>query len=58
LGFEIPGSGAVQAVRYSSVGTAGEAVQKVVATELNPDFPPMFDSALFSGSGIVKDGGI
>jgi hypothetical protein len=38
-----------------SVGRSGESVQKVKATVYQYDLPSVFDNALFSGGGIVKN---
>jgi hypothetical protein len=37
-----------------STGTAGGTSKKVKVTQLKPDIPFMFDSALFSGTSLVK----
>jgi hypothetical protein len=37
-----------------STGQSGFTAQKVKATVVNPDLPPMFDNALFSGTSLVQ----
>ena len=37
-----------------STGTSGNATKKVRVIRVNPDLPFMFDSALFSGSSLIK----
>jgi len=43
-----------QGLEVNSVGTTGDAVQKVKAVAVDPDYPPMFDNAIFSGGGLNK----
>jgi hypothetical protein len=43
-----------QGLVVTSVGTAGDAVQKISASASDPDYPPMFDNAIFSGGGLSK----
>lgn len=50
FGGSIPGQG----LSVTSVGSAGEAVQKIEASAVDPDYPPMFDNAIFSGGGLSK----
>ncbi len=58
LAIQLTGAGGTglprQAGIVESTGTSGESVQKIRATVTNLDLPPMFDSAVFSGTSIVK----
>ena len=56
LGVVSSGGGAfpVQGKDINSVGQSGDASQRLRVIQTNPDLPTMFDSALFSGTGLSQ----
>jgi type II secretory pathway pseudopilin PulG len=56
VSMQIAGNGIfpLQGGEVTAIGEAGESIQKVKATVVLWDLPPMFDSAVFSGKSIIS----
>lgn len=50
MGWNLPAQGR----DITSTGQSGGTTQKIRVTQLNPDMPPIFDQALFSGGSLVQ----